>query len=129
VGIDAKHFNVVHEGMRDAVLQGTVGREGKIPDIVMCGKTGTSQNQKGKDHSVFIAFAPKDNPKIAIAVFVENAGFGGFAAAPIASLIIEKYLKGRVDRKDIETKFMNMSYLANVTYNRSKIVKKDSLKR
>lgn len=128
VGIDAKHFDVVHEGMRDAVLQGTVGREGKIPDIVMCGKTGTSQNQKGKDHSVFIAFAPKDNPKIAIAVFVENAGFGGFAAAPIASLIIEKYLKGRVDRKDIETKFMNMSYLANVTYNR-KIVKKDSLKR
>jgi penicillin-binding protein 2 len=128
VGIDAKHFNVVHEGMRDAVLHGTVGREGKIPDIVMCGKTGTSQNQKGKDHSVFIAFAPKDNPKIAIAVFVENAGFGGFAAAPIASLIIEKYLKGRVDRKDIETKFMNMSYLANVTYNR-KIVKKDSLKR
>jgi penicillin-binding protein 2 len=125
VGVDAKYFGVVHQGMLDAVLHGTVGGDGKIPDIQMCGKTGTSQNQKGKDHSVFIAFAPKDNPKIAIAVFVENAGFGGFAAAPIASLIIEKYLKGRVDRKDVETKFMNMSYLANVTYRRP--VKKDSL--
>ncbi len=125
VGVDAKYFGVVHQGMLDAVLHGTVGADGRIPDIQMCGKTGTSQNQKGKDHSVFIAFAPKDNPKIAIAVFVENAGFGGFAAAPIASLIIEKYLKGRVDRKNVETKFMNMSYLANVTYRRP--VKKDSL--
>jgi penicillin-binding protein 2 len=125
VGVDAKYFGVVHQGMLDAVLHGTVGADGRIPDIQMCGKTGTSQNQKGKDHSVFIAFAPKDNPKIAIAVFVENAGFGGFAAAPIASLIIEKYLKGRVDRKNVETKFMNMSYLANVTYRRP--VKKDSI--
>ncbi len=118
VGVDAKYFPVVIRGMQDAVLHGTVGADGRIPDITMCGKTGTSQNQKGKDHSIFIAFAPKDNPKIAIAVFVENAGFGGFAAAPIASLIVEKYLKGRVDRKAVETKFMNMSYLANVTYNR-----------
>ncbi len=125
VGVDAKYFGVVHQGMLDAVVHGTVGADGRIPDIQMCGKTGTSQNQKGKDHSVFIAFAPKDNPKIAIAVFVENAGFGGFAAAPIASLIIEKYLKGRVDRKNVETKFMNMSYLANVTYRRP--VKKDSV--
>lgn len=125
VGVDAKYFGVVHQGMLDAVVHGTVGADGRIPDIQMCGKTGTSQNQKGKDHSVFIAFAPKDNPKIAIAVFVENAGFGGFAAAPIASLIIEKYLKGRVDRKNVETKFMNMSYLANVTYRRA--VKKDSV--
>ena len=125
VGVDAKYFGVVHQGMLDAVVHGTVGVDGRIPDIQMCGKTGTSQNQKGKDHPVFIAFAPKDNPKIAIAVFVENAGFGGFAAAPIASLIIEKYLKGRVDRKNVETKFMNMSYLANVTYRRA--VKKDSV--
>ena len=125
VGVDAKYFGVVHQGMLDAVLHGTVGADGRIPDIQMCGKTGTSQNQKGKDHSVFIAFAPKDNPKIAIAVFVENAGFGGFAAAPIASLIIEKYLKGHVDRKNVETKFKNMSYLANVTYRRP--VKKDSV--
>lgn len=130
VGVDAKYFPVVIQGMQDAVLHGTVGADGRIPDIVMCGKTGTSQNKKGKDHSIFIAFAPKDNPKIAIAVFVENAGFGGFAAAPIASLIIEKYLKGRVDRKAVETKFMNMSYLANVTYNRPiKKVLSDSLRK
>ncbi|MFM6947502.1 MAG: peptidoglycan D,D-transpeptidase FtsI family protein [Aquirufa sp.] len=114
VGVDAKHFGVVIEGMKDAVLHGTVGGDGRIPDIEMCGKTGTSQNKKGKDHSIFIAFAPKNNPKIAIAVFVENAGFGGFAAAPIASLIIEKYLKGKVDRKDVETKFLNMNYMGNV---------------
>ncbi|MHA8070501.1 penicillin-binding transpeptidase domain-containing protein [Aquirufa ecclesiirivi] len=131
VGIDTKHFGVVIEGMKDAVLHGTVGGDGKIPDIVMCGKTGTSQNAKGEDHSVFIAFAPKDNPKIAIAVFVENAGFGGFAAAPIASLIIEKYLKGKVDRKAVEEKFMNKSYLPNVlsvTGPRPQKTKKDTLK-
>jgi penicillin-binding protein 2 len=124
VGVDAKYFPAVIGGMQDAVLRGTVGADGIIPDITMCGKTGTSQNQKGKDHSIFIAFAPRDNPKIAIAVFVENAGFGGSAAAPIASLIVEKYLKGHVDRKSIESKYMNISYLANVTYNRP--IKKNS---
>ena len=132
VGIDAKHFGVVIQGMKDAVQHGTVGSDGRIPDIEMCGKTGTSQNQKGKDHSIFIAFAPKENPKIAIAVFVENAGFGGFAAAPIASLIIEKYLKGRVDRKDVETKFLNMSYMSNVMSvvgSKSSKIKTDSTKK
>lgn len=117
VGVDAKHFKTVVEGMRDAVVHGTVGADGRIPDIEVCGKTGTSQNRKGKDHSIFIAFAPKENPKIAIAVFVENAGFGGFAAAPIASLVMEKYLKGRVDRKGVEEKFKNMSYMQNVLVN------------
>ena len=114
VGVDAKYFNVVIDGMEDAVTHGTVEADGRIPDIKMVGKTGTSQNQKGKDHSIFIAFAPRDNPKIAIAVFVENAGFGGSAAAPIASLVVEKYLKRKVDRKAVETKFMNMNYLPNV---------------
>jgi penicillin-binding protein 2 len=113
VGVESKYFNVVIDGMQDAVTNGTVGPDGRIPDIQMVGKTGTSQNQKGKDHSIFIAFAPRDNPKIAIAVFVENAGFGGSAAAPIASLVVEKYLKRKVDRKAVETKFMNMNYLPN----------------
>ena len=130
VGVDAKYFNVVIDGMQDAVSNGTVEADGRIPDIKMVGKTGTSQNQKGKDHSIFIAFAPRDNPKIAIAVFVENAGFGGSVAAPIASLIVEKYLKGHVNRKAVESKFMNMSYLANVTYNRPiKKVSSDSLRK
>ena len=114
VGVEAKYFDVVIDGMQDAVNNGTVGPDGKIPDINMVGKTGTSQNQKGKDHSIFIAFAPRDNPKIAIAVFVENAGFGGTAAAPIASLVVEKYLKRKVDRKSVESKFMQMNYLPNV---------------
>lgn len=113
VGVESKYFNVVIDGMEDAVTHGTVEADGRIPDIKMVGKTGTSQNQKGKDHSIFIAFAPRDNPKIAIAVFVENAGFGGSAAAPIASLVVEKYLKRKVDRKAVETKFMNMNYLPN----------------
>jgi len=100
VGIDAKHFGPVIDGMQDAVNSpiGTA-TESRIPNILMCGKTGTVQNVHGKNHSVFIGFAPRDNPKIAIAVIVENGGYGGAYAAPIASFITEKYLtdslKGR----------------------------------
>ena len=75
----------------------------------VCGKTGTAENY-GNDHSVFIAFAPMDNPKIAVAVYVENAqGGGGTWAAPIAGLIIEKYIKGEVERKDVEEYYMNIN--------------------
>ncbi len=113
-GVNSAYFEPIVNGMEMAVIRGTVSRGAIIPDIQMCGKTGTSQNKKGKDHSIFIAFAPKDNPKIAIAVFVENAGFGGFAAAPVASLIIEKYLKGHVDRKAYEQEWKNKNFLQNV---------------
>ncbi len=72
---------------------GGTARRARIHDsILVCGKTGTAQNPHGEDHSVFMAFAPRDNPKIAIAVYVENAGAGGLWAAPIASLMMEKYL-------------------------------------
>jgi len=93
VGVDAKYFPIVIDGMRDAVNSpwGTA-KESQIPNIVMCGKTGTVQNPHGKNHSVFIGFAPMDNPKIAIAVIVENGGFGGSYAAPISSFMVEKYL-------------------------------------
>jgi penicillin-binding protein 2 len=84
--------------MEDVVRAGTAA-SARIDSIIVCGKTGTSENKKGKDHSVFVAFAPKDNPKIAIAVYVENAGFGAAVAAPIASLIMEKYIKGEVSKK------------------------------
>jgi penicillin-binding protein 2 len=67
-----------------------------IEDIIVAGKTGTAQNPHGEDHSIFIAYAPFEKPRIAISVFIENAGFGGTWAAPIASLMIEKYLKGEV---------------------------------
>jgi penicillin-binding protein 2 len=73
-----------------------------MKDLVIAGKTGTAQNPHGEDHSVFIAFAPKDNPQIAIAVYVENAGWGGRAAASTASLMIEKYIQGQVKRLDLE---------------------------
>ena len=114
VGIDRRHFETVIGGMVSAVNNGTVSGDGRMSDIQMCGKTGTSQNRHGENHSIFIAFAPRDNPKIAIAVFVENAGSGGAHAAPIASLCIERYIKRRVDRKAIETKWMNKGYPLNI---------------
>ena len=97
VGIDSAYFNIVISGMQDVVERGTA-TYAKIDGITMCGKTGTAQNPQGKDHSVFFAFAPRDNPKIAIAVIVENAGFGSIWAAPIASLLVEKYLKDTISR-------------------------------
>lgn len=98
-GIDSAHYNFVRDAMRDAIY-GTAG-SAVIPGITICGKTGTAQNP-GEDHSVFMAFAPMDNPQIAISVYVENAGWGGRAAATIASLMIEKYLTGEVKRKNHE---------------------------
>ncbi|MAT55971.1 MAG: penicillin-binding protein 2 [Saprospirales bacterium] len=95
-GIDKAYVDEVAKGMELVVAEGTA-RSSQIPGVAMAGKTGTVQNPHGEDHSTFIAFAPADNPKIAIAVYVENAGGGGRYAAPIASLIIEKYLKGEID--------------------------------
>ena len=97
VGIDSAYFNIVISGMQDLVERGTA-TYAKIDGITMCGKTGTDQNPQGKYHSDFFAFAPRDNPKIAIAVVVENAGFGSIWAAPIASLLVEKYLKDTISR-------------------------------
>ncbi|MET3112533.1 penicillin-binding protein 2 [Pedobacter sp. CG_S7] len=97
VGIDQGHFDPVIDGMQEAVNSpwGTA-LASRIPNIMMCGKTGTVQNPHGKNHSVFIGFAPRDNPKIAIAVIVENAGYGSSYAAPIASYLTEKYLTDSV---------------------------------
>ena len=106
-GIRKDFFELAAHGMYDVVhLPGGTGRRANIPDIDVCGKTGTAEN-KGADHSVFVCFAPMDNPKIAVAVYVENAaGGGGTWAAPISGLIIEKYLKGEVQRKDVERQYM-----------------------
>lgn len=106
--IDSSHFEIVHNGMQWVLEQpGGTARSSRIEDITICGKTGTSQNPHGDDHSVFMAFAPRNNPKIAIAVFVENAGGGGGTAAPIASLMIEQYLKGNITRKELEQLMIN----------------------
>lgn len=115
VGIDPHYFEYVIEGMQGAVEHGTVTAAATIPDIAICGKTGTSQNKKGKDHSIFVAFAPRENPKIAIAVFVENAGWGGIAAASVASLIIEKYIKRQVFDHALDRKVKEANYLPGVT--------------
>jgi len=112
VSIDKEHFDLVVDGLHQVVSSGTGGRA-YVPGLDICGKTGTSQNYSGNriDHSVFIAFAPKDNPKIAIAAFVENAGGGSAVAAPLASLMIEKYLKGEVKRNFLETRIVDINLL------------------
>jgi penicillin-binding protein 2 len=112
VGIDEKHFEHTIEGMHLATtgMGGTAWRA-QIPNVEVCGKTGTSQNPHGKNHSVFVCFAPKHNPKIAVAVLVENSGAGGSYAAPIASLVLEKYLKGKVLRTDVEQWILNMNLI------------------
>ncbi len=100
VGIEYQHFLPVIDGMERAVISGT-STSAAIKDIEVCGKTGTSQNPHGKDHSVFFAFAPKRDPKIAIAVYIENGGWGATYAAPIAGLVMEKYLKGSIDKNKV----------------------------
>ncbi|MCX7953704.1 MAG: penicillin-binding protein 2 [Bacteroidales bacterium] len=112
VPINKSYFEIICNAMQKVVESGTA-RIAKIDSIVVCGKTGTAQNPHGKDHSLFIAFAPKDNPKIAICVVVENAGFGATYAAPIASLIIEKYLKRKVKRKELEKRMLEADLINN----------------
>lgn len=111
--IDKQHFRPVIEGLAEVYKSGTARRL-QIPEIDICGKTGTVENfatvngerTKLTDHSVFLAFAPKENPKIVIAVFIENGGFGATWAGPIASLMIEKYLKGEITRTDLEKRML-----------------------
>jgi len=110
--IDKKWFDVVIPGMYDVVNSpGGTARRARIDSVKVCGKTGTVQNPHGKDHSGFIAFAPMDNPKIAIAVYVENSGFGGTWAAPIASLIIEKYLTDTIKNKYKEQRILDADFI------------------
>lgn len=105
-GMDAEWFSLTAQGMHQVMTNGT-GRWYNIDSLQMCGKTGTVQNPHGKDHAIFIGFAPMDNPKIAVAVVVENAGFGATWAAPIASLMMEQYLTGTVTRKHIYNRMVN----------------------
>lgn len=117
--IDSIHFEKVIEGMFQVVERGTA-KVAKISGVEVCGKTGTVENfmkidgvkTQMTDHSIFIAFAPKDDPKIALAVYVENGYWGARWAAPIASLMIEKYLNGSVKRKWLEDRMLNGSLLA-----------------
>ncbi len=109
--VDSSYFKVAIDAMQRVVEAGT-GRNAWLPDVIVCGKTGTVQMEPiSTDHSVFIAFAPRDNPKIAISVYVENAGQGALAGAMIASLMIEKYLFGKQRRQYVEDFVLTKKYL------------------
>lgn len=112
--VNTKNFKIVRKAMLD-VFESEHGtaRFYKMDSIKQCGKTGTVQNPFGADHSIFIAFAPMDDPKIALSVIVENSGYGSTWAAPIASLMIEKYLTGRVKRKKLEKRMLDGDLIKN----------------
>jgi penicillin-binding protein 2 len=110
VAIDSANFRIAVDAMQNVVAAGTATRA-NLRDIVVCGKTGSVENDPMPEHSVFIAFAPKENPKIAISVYVEYSGMGGRAAASIAGLMIEKYLKGKTDRPYIEEYVLKGNFL------------------
>ena len=97
VSIDRGYYEMIVEGMRQSVINGTCASADN-PDYLVCGKTGTAEN-RGKDHSVFMGFAPMENPRIAIAVYVENGGFGAVFGVPIGAIMMEQYLKGGLSEK------------------------------
>ncbi len=101
-----EYYTNVIDGMQKCFEPGGTGYTARIPGVIACGKTGTAENPHGKSHAVFQAFAPRENPKIAIACLVENAGWGGVWAAPVVSLMVEKYMTGKVTRPDLEKRIM-----------------------
>lgn len=134
-GIAREHFETVIEGMKNAVVRGTVPAFAQLTSgIVSAGKTGTSQNPKGEDNSIFVAFAPVDDPKIAIAVIVEYSGFGGSHAAPIANLLMERYILRKTVSKSVEDYVLRKNYLPNYIFPRGTVIpsqkpKKDTVER
>lgn len=129
--IAPENFDITIEAMHEVFTKGTA-RTSRVKGIDICGKTGTVENfirRNGKkvqltDHSILVAFAPKDNPQIALAVYIENGGYGTTIAAPITSLLIEKYLNGNISRKQVETRMLNLSLQAE--YDKL-LPKKDSI--
>ena len=99
-GIKREHYELTVAGMADAVTMGTCRGVNLSPLVEVCGKTGTSQNPHGDDHSLFMGFAPKDNPQVAIAVVVETGRFGATNAVPIARLMLQKFFNGEVPETD-----------------------------
>jgi penicillin-binding protein 2 len=129
--IDKRYFEPIIQGLEDVYNFGTASGF-RVEGIKICGKTGTAENKirvggktyQLKDHSIFVAFAPRDNPKIAIAVFIENSGFGATWAGPIATLLIEKYINGKISRTDLEERMLKGSLapeynkIENIIYQR-----------
>ena len=130
--VQSKYYDIVIDGMESVVESGTAAGS-KIKDIVVCGKTGTAQNPHGRDHSLFVGFAPKENPKIAIGIMVENGGWGSDWGAPIATLMIEKYLRDSISRPELEKRMFEGVVLPKIYLeerlkeDKKKQEKKDSL--
>jgi penicillin-binding protein 2 len=110
--VRASEFEKILDGM-EGVMSGGTASIANIPGIKMCGKTGTAQNPRGPDHSTFVAFAPRENPVIAIAVYVENGKWGNLYAAPIASLMVEKYINDSIQpsRQWLEARMLETNLL------------------
>lgn len=130
--VSPEYFEVVVDGMANVVEAGTAAAS-RLKNIIICGKTGTAQNPKGPDNSLFIAFAPKEDPKIAIAIVIEKGGWGSQWAAPMASLLIEKYLTDSISRPDLEKRMFEGSLLSlfadelkKDSLMKNKMLKKDS---
>ena len=115
-GVKETYYNTIAQGMANAVTGGTCRGINLLPEIAVAGKTGTAENPHGRDHSWFMGFAPVDKPQVAIAVLVENAGYGARFAVPIARLMIQKYLKGEIpaNEKYLEDNMANAVILPNV---------------
>ncbi len=112
--IDSSYFELPIRAMQAVVEEpGGTARRARIDGVAICGKTGTVENPHGEDHSVFMAFAPREDPKIAIAVYVENAGFGGTWAAPISRLMIEKYLKDTISEPRVEQRILDQNFISD----------------
>ena len=111
--INPEYYPTIIEGMQAVIEETKLQYTVKQDKFIVCGKTGTVQNPHGADHSAFVGFAPRDNPKIAIVVFIENAGFGATYAAPIAGLLMEKYLNDSIapKRKELEQKLIETNLL------------------
>lgn len=115
--------------MANAVTGGTCRTANLLPEIEVCGKTGTSQNPHGDDHSLFMGFAPKDNPRVAIAVIVENGRFGASNAVPIGRLMLQKFFNDSIPETDkwLENRIVNTTILPHIYSRELSIVDNDSL--
>jgi len=125
--VTRENYEHVITAMELVVLSGTA-TSAKIKDIPICGKTGTAENPHGEDHSIFMAFAPKINPKIAISVYIENGGYGATYAAPISSLMIEKYITRKITRESLEKRMMEAELIPTAAETESIIQQKRAAK-
>lgn len=129
-GIERKHYELIVNGMAGSVTAGTCRQINLAPEVIVCGKTGTAQNPHGKDHSLFLGFAPKDDPQVAIAVLVENGGFGATNAVPIGRLMLQKFFYGEIPEADqwLETTIVNRVILPHAYIKKMQMPQEKTIK-